>query len=52
LLKKEIEMNEEKKIVIDFKNRFDLVTYSDEELLEILKKNNFDFNKSFQSMFN
>jgi hypothetical protein len=49
--KKEKEMNEYKKIVTDFKSKFNLISYSNEELLKILKKNNFDFNKSFESMF-
>jgi len=49
--KKEKEINEVNKIVTDFKNKFDLISFTDEKLLEILKKNNFDFNKSFESMF-
>ena len=50
--KKEKEMNEYKEIVTYFKSKFNLISYSNEELLKILKKNNFDFNESFESMFN
>ena len=49
---KEIEMNKYQKIVTDFKNQFNLINHPDEELLKILKKNDFNFNKSFQYIIN
>ena len=48
----EIEMNKYQKIIKDFKNEFNLINRPDEELLKILKKNDFNLNKSFQYLIN
>ena len=45
-------MNKYKSKVSAFKNEFNLINSSEEELLEILKKNNFDFKLSFQYLIN
>ena len=48
------ENNERKKIIKEFKKEYNLddKEYSDEKVLEILKNNDFDYIKSFSSMFN
>ena len=50
--KNEIEQNIDK--IRDFRDNYALSTedYSDRKLLEILKKNNFNFDKAFESLFN
>ena len=50
--KNEIEQNIDK--IRDFRDNYALSTddYSDGKLLEILKKNNFNFDKAFESLFN
>ena len=45
-------MNKYQKIITDFKNEFNFINHPDEELLKILKKNNFNLNKSFQYLIN
>ena len=46
-------LNQNKKIIKEFRDNFGLSDkeYSDEKLFEILKENNFNFEKSFESLF-
>ena len=46
------ELMKNQKIIQNFKNEFNLVNNSEEELFEILKKNEFNFNKSFNYLIN
>ena len=46
-------INQNKKIIKEFRDNFGLseMDYTDEKLFEILKENNFNFEKSFESLF-
>ena len=49
---KKNEIEENIKLIKDFRNNFDLPEeFSDEKLFEILKLNNFNFENAFQSLF-
>ena len=41
-----------KKVITTFKNEYNLINSTEEGLLKVLKKNKFDFNKSFQYIIN
>ena len=49
-----LRINVKDQVIGIFRNEFGLQEkdYSDEKILELLKKNNFDFNKAFDNMFN
>jgi len=46
------EVMKNKKVITTFKNEYNLINSTEEDLLKVLKKNNFDFNKSFQYIIN
>ena len=52
--KNENELNDKKDIIEEFRNNFALTEdyFSDEQLLKILKENDFNFEKAFDSLYN
>ena len=52
--KKDNELNDKKKVIDEFRDTFGLSEeeYSDEKILEKLKENDFNFEKTFDALFN